>query len=84
MGVLSWIVLGILAGWLAGLVTRRKRGGCLTTMAVGVIGALVGGALANAAGYDGRITDLSLRSVAIAALGATLLLLVLGAADRGG
>ena len=78
MGVVSWVLLGLVAGWIAGLLTGRKRGGCLTTAAVGVLGALLGGALANAAGYDGRITDLSLRSVGIAALGATLLLLVLG------
>jgi uncharacterized membrane protein YeaQ/YmgE (transglycosylase-associated protein family) len=79
VGVLSWIVLGLIAGWLAGKVTGRRRGGCLTTAVIGVLGALVGGALANAAGYDGRITSLSLRSIVIAALGAALLLLAFGA-----
>jgi uncharacterized membrane protein YeaQ/YmgE (transglycosylase-associated protein family) len=82
MGPLSWILLGLLAGWLAGLVTGRRRGGCITTSVIGILGALIGGALANAAGYDGEITELSLRSVVIAALGAALLLLVFGAGTR--
>lgn len=82
MGPLSWILLGLLAGWLAGLVTGRRRGGCVTTSVIGILGALIGGALANAAGYDGEITELSLRSVVIAALGAALLLLVFGAGTR--
>ena len=82
MGPLSWIVLGLLAGWLAGKVTGRRRGGCLTTSVIGIFGALVGGAIANAAGYDGAITELSLRSVLIAALGAALLLLLFGATTR--
>ena len=82
MGPLSWILLGLLAGWLAGLVTGRRRGGCITTSVIGILGALIGGALANAAGYDGEITEFSLRSVAIAALGAALLLLVFGASTR--
>ena len=82
MGVVSWIVLGLVAGWLAGKVTGRRRGGCLTTSVIGILGALVGGALANAAGYDGEITELSLRSIVIAALGAALLLLAFGATTR--
>jgi uncharacterized membrane protein YeaQ/YmgE (transglycosylase-associated protein family) len=82
MGVLSWIVLGFLAGWIGGIVTGRRGQGCITTIAIGILGAFVGGALANAAGYDGRITDFSLRAVLIAALGAALLLLIFGALDR--
>jgi uncharacterized membrane protein YeaQ/YmgE (transglycosylase-associated protein family) len=82
MGPLSWILLGLLAGWLAGLVTGRRRGGCITTSVIGILGALIGGALANAAGYDGEITELSLRSIVIAALGAALLLLIFGAGTR--
>ena len=66
MGPLSWIVLGLVAGWLAGMVTGRRSGrGCITTTVIGIFGAFVGGAVANVAGYDGRITDLSLRSVLI-------------------
>ncbi|HEX2851472.1 MAG TPA: GlsB/YeaQ/YmgE family stress response membrane protein [Acidimicrobiales bacterium] len=79
MGIVGWIVLGLLAGWIAGLITGRRGQGCVTTMAVGILGALVGGVLANAAGYNGTITDLSLRSVVIAVLGAVLLLFLFNA-----
>jgi uncharacterized membrane protein YeaQ/YmgE (transglycosylase-associated protein family) len=80
VGVLSWIVVGLLAAWIAGMVSGRPQTGCLPKIAVGVAGALLGGALARAAGYEG-VTELSLRSVLLAALGATLLLLVLGALE---
>ena len=83
MGPLSWILLGLIAGWLAGLLTGRRGRGCITTSVIGILGAFVGGAIANLAGYDGRITDLSLRSVLISALGAALLLVVFGTASRG-
>ena len=84
MGILSWIVVGLLAGWLGGMVTGRKGQGCLVTVAVGVVGALVGGALARAAGLDHDLQDFSLKTVLVAAVGATLLLLILGAIESGG
>ena len=84
MGPLSWVLLGLVAGWLAGLVTGRRGRGCITTTVIGIFGAFVGGAIANVAGYDGRITDLSLRSVLIAALGSALLLVLFGAVSRRG
>lgn len=80
MGLLSWIVVGVLAAWIAGLVTHRPLEGCLTKIVVGVAGALLGGALARAAGYEG-VGTFGLRSIGLAALGATLLLLVLGALE---
>ena len=78
MGLLSWIIIGLLAGWIGGLVTGRRGQGCITTLVIGVLGALIGGALATAAGYEG-IEEFSARSVGIAALGAALLLFVLNA-----
>jgi uncharacterized membrane protein YeaQ/YmgE (transglycosylase-associated protein family) len=78
MGILSWIVLGFIAGALAELATGRKTGGCLTRVALGVVGALIGGALAG----DG-IDELSLRSIFIAFAGATVLQLGFAALERG-
>ena len=80
MGLLAWIVVGLLAGSLAGMVTGRRQQGCITKIVVGVIGALIGGALDNAAGGDG-IGEFGLRSVLIAAVGATIFLFVLEAID---
>ena len=51
MGLLSWIVLGFLAGLVGGMVTgARQARGCVPRIVVGVLGALIGGALARAAG----------------------------------
>ena len=80
VGLLSWIVVGLLAAWIAGMVTGQRAEGCVTKIAVGVIGALIGGALARAAGYEG-IDEFGLRSVLIAALGSTVLLFTLGALE---
>lgn len=83
MGLLSWVIVGLLAAWIAGMVTGRRSAGCLTNIAVGVAGALIGGALARAAGLEG-IRRFGLRSVLLAAVGASLLLLALGAIEGRG
>jgi uncharacterized membrane protein YeaQ/YmgE (transglycosylase-associated protein family) len=82
MGLLSWIVLGFVAGLLGGMVTgARQARGCLPRVVVGVLGALIGGALARAADI-GSVSGVNLGSIAIAALGSVLLLLVLEAIER--
>jgi uncharacterized membrane protein YeaQ/YmgE (transglycosylase-associated protein family) len=78
MGIVAWIVVGLVAGGLARWITNDDRSGCIYTMIVGVLGALIGGALMNAAG-DSGINHFGLRSIVVAALGAILLLLVLQA-----
>ena len=81
MSIPAWIVLGFLAGALAERATGRKSGGCLTRIAIGVVGALVGGAVATAAGEKG-VSDFSWWSLLVAFAGASMLLLVFGAIDR--
>lgn len=78
MSFLSWIAVGLLAGLLARWIVKDDRTGCLYTIAVGVLGALIGGGLSQAAGHKG-VSEFDLRSVLVAALGAVLLLLVLQA-----
>jgi len=75
---LAWIVVGLFAGLLARWITRDDRSGCIYTVAVGVIGAMIGGALMQAAGKKG-IAELDLRAVLVSALGAVVLLLLLQA-----
>ena len=78
MGIIGWIVVGLLAGGLARWVVKDDRTGCVYTMVIGVLGALIGGGLMSAIDEEG-VDELSLRSVVVAALGAILLLLVLQA-----
>lgn len=75
MGLASWILMGLLAGAVARYFTTG-RGGCLTTIGVGILGALGGGVLSTALGFGG-LSGFDIRSFVIATLGATLLLLVL-------
>ena len=76
MGLLSWIIVGLLAGGIGGAITHQRMG-CMAQIAIGVLGALIGGALARAAGLGG-VNHFGLRTLLVAALGATLLLAVLG------
>ncbi len=78
MSILAWIVVGLVAGVLARWVVKDDRQGCLYTLIVGVLGALIGGALMQAAGHNG-IDEFDIRTILVAALGAVLLLLVLQA-----
>ena len=76
--MVSWIVVGLLAGLAARWVVKDDRTGCIYTIIVGVLGALVGGALMAAIGKGG-VGDFSIRTLLVAIVGAVLLLLVLQA-----
>ncbi len=83
MGLFGWVVVGLLAGGIARWIVKDDRSGCIYTMIVGVLGALIGGGLMNAIDSRG-INDFSLRSIVVAIIGSVLLLLVLQAlAGRG-
>jgi uncharacterized membrane protein YeaQ/YmgE (transglycosylase-associated protein family) len=51
MNILAWIAVGLIAGVLARWIVRDDRSGCLYTIAVGVLGAVIGGALMHASGH---------------------------------
>ena len=77
MGLVGWIIVGLIAGALAQKATGVKGQGCLFTIVVGVVGGLLGGMLFNLAGDDG-ITEFGLRSMLVAFVGASVLLLIAG------
>lgn len=83
MGIIAWIIVGLVAGLIARSIVGDDRSGCLYTMAVGVLGALIGGALMHAAGKKG-VNDFDLRAILVSALGAVLLLLLLQAVSGRG
>lgn len=76
MGILAWIVLGLLAGILAKfLMPGPDPGGLIVTILLGIAGALVGGYLGSHLFGIGDLTGFDLRSLAIAVGGAVVLLL---------
>jgi uncharacterized membrane protein YeaQ/YmgE (transglycosylase-associated protein family) len=76
MGILTWIILGALAGAVGKLIMPGDDpGGFIITILLGIAGALVGGFIAAALGFGG-VTGFNLGSIVIAILGAVLLLLI--------
>jgi uncharacterized membrane protein YeaQ/YmgE (transglycosylase-associated protein family) len=75
MGILGWIILGGLAGWLASKLVRGTGLGLLGDIVVGIIGGVIGGWIIGAVGGTG-ITGFNLWSFVVALLGAILLLLI--------
>ncbi len=78
MGILSWIVVGLIAGWLAGLVVKGGGYGCIGDIIVGVIGGLIGGWIASRFFHMGDpMSGINLQSILVAFVGAVILVLLL-------
>lgn len=78
MGLLSWIVVGAIAGWLAGKLVKGQGFGCLGNIIVGVIGGLVGGFLASALfNVPDAVNGFNLTSILVALLGAVIVVVVI-------
>ena len=81
MGLLAWIVVGLIAGWLASQVVPSRLGLVGDTV-VGMVGALIGGFLFNEVGSTGT-TGFSIWSIFVAFVGAVVLLVLIRAIRRG-
>lgn len=76
MGILSWIVFGLIAGALAKfLFPGDDPGGCIVTIIIGVVGAMVGGFIMTAFNY-GSVTGFNLYSFFVAILGSIVVLAI--------
>ena len=73
MGLIAWLILGALAGWLASLINRTNRQqGWIGNIVLGIVGALVGGFLWNIISDSDGTLDFSVGSLIIAILGALI------------
>lgn len=76
MGILSWIVFGLIAGALAKFIMPGKDpGGCIVTILIGIAGAVVGGFIGSAL-FGADVSGFNIGSLLIAVLGAILLLAI--------
>ncbi len=75
MGLLSWILVGLIAGWLADTVMKSPGRGVLFSIVLGIVGALVGGFLASALlGIPDPVNGFNIGSLLVAFLGAVVLI----------
>lgn len=82
MGVLAWIVLGAIAGFLANLL-MGGRTGLIGTILLGIIGAIVGGWIAATLLHVGDVTGLNLESIVVAVFGAIVVIFLARALTGG-
>lgn len=80
MSILAWIVVGLVAGWLAGMVMKGGGYGVVGDIIVGIVGALLGGFLAAwLFGVQDAVNGINIVSIVTAFLGAILLIAVVRA-----
>jgi uncharacterized membrane protein YeaQ/YmgE (transglycosylase-associated protein family) len=76
-GLIAWIIIGIVAGWLTGKIMRGAGYGMFVDMIVGLVGALIGGFLSRHLGMGGVGDHGLIGSILIATVGAVVLTLLL-------
>ena len=77
--LLIWILLGAIAGWIAGQLMKGRGFGLVGNIAVGIIGSFLGGWLGDKLGIAGATTGgLSIASILTAVGGAVVLLFIIG------
>ena len=76
-GIIAWIIIGIIAGWITGKLMKGSGFGALMDMVVGLVGALIGGFLSSHLGFGGVGEHGLVMSIVIAVIGAVILTLLL-------
>ena len=75
MGIISWIVLGLIAGFIGSKIVESEGQGFWLNIALGIVGALVGGFLFDLFGASG-VTGLNIYSMIVAVVGSIVVLLI--------
>jgi len=75
MGIISWIILGLIAGFIGSKIVDKQGQGFWLNIALGIIGALVGGFLFDLVGARG-VTGLNIWSMVVAIVGSVVVLLI--------
>jgi len=75
MGIIAWIVLGAIAGWITNLLMGGKEG-VIATIALGIVGAVVGGFLAGSVLKVADVTGVNVESIVVAVIGAVIVVAI--------
>jgi uncharacterized membrane protein YeaQ/YmgE (transglycosylase-associated protein family) len=81
MGIIAWLVLGLIAGFIASKIINKSGEGLLVDIVLGVVGAFVGGYIFTFLGHTG-VTGFNLYSMFVAVVGAVIVLLIYHAVVR--
>jgi len=81
MSIIAWIVLGLIAGFIASKIVNKSGEGAIVDIILGIVGAVVGGFLFNQFGAAG-VTGFNLYSVFVAVIGAIVVLVIYHAVRR--
>jgi uncharacterized membrane protein YeaQ/YmgE (transglycosylase-associated protein family) len=76
MSIIGWIILGLIAGWIASKIVGGQGQGIFLDIALGIVGALVGGFLYSALLGGPGVTGLNFGSIIVAIIGAIIVLWV--------
>ena len=75
MSLLSWLVVGLVAGWIGSMIVNRRGEGLIMDILLGVVGAFVGGYLFSLFGHPG-VSGINLYSIFVAAVGSAVVLFI--------
>jgi uncharacterized membrane protein YeaQ/YmgE (transglycosylase-associated protein family) len=75
MGIIAWIVLGAIAGWITNMIMGGKEG-VIATIILGIIGAVVGGWLAGTVLKVADVTGINIESIVVAVVGAVIVVAI--------
>jgi len=75
MGIVSWIILGAIAGWITNLIMGGREG-VIATIILGIVGAVVGGFLAGSVLKVADVTGVNVQSIVVAVIGAVIVVAI--------
>jgi uncharacterized membrane protein YeaQ/YmgE (transglycosylase-associated protein family) len=75
IGIIAWIIIGLIAGYLASHIVNKSGEGMLLDIILGIIGAFIGGVIFRAVGSSG-VTGFNIWSIFVAVIGAVVLLVI--------
>ena len=81
MGIISWIIIGLIAGFIGSKIVNKTGEGLIRDIILGVIGAFVGGWIFTTMGQAG-VTGINIYSIFVAVIGAVVVLLAYHAMQR--
>ena len=82
MGIIAWIILGGLSGWIASIIMKKNTSmGVIANIVTGIIGSFVGGVVFNFIGAE-KVTGLNLYSILVSVVGACILLWIIGKINK--